>query len=59
MSVKIGHASIDENGKIYNGTAGDQTAKEVCTRDWYSRPWSVVLRCTDATMAEKIAVACE
>ena len=30
MSVTIGHASIDENGKAYNGAAGDQTAKEVC-----------------------------
>ena len=59
MSVTIGHASIDENGKAYNGTAGDQTAKEVCTRTWYNKSWDVVLRCTDATMAEKMAVACE
>lgn len=59
MSVIIGHASIDENGKAYNGTAGDQTAKEVCTRTWYHKSWDVVLRCTDAKMAEKMAVACE
>ena len=59
MSVTIGHASIDENGKAYNGAAGDQTAKEVCTRTWYNKSWDVVLRCTDATMAEKMAIACE
>ena len=59
MSVTIGHASIDENGKAYNGAAGDQTAKEVCTRTWYNKSWDVVLRCTDATMAERMAIACE
>lgn len=59
MNVTIGHASIDENGKAYNGAAGDQTAKEVCTRTWYNKSWDVVLRCTDATMAEKMAIACE
>lgn len=31
MSVLIGHASISENGTV-NGSAGDQTGKEVCTR---------------------------
>lgn len=59
MSVTIGHASIDENGKAYNGAAGDQTTKEVCTRTWYNKSWDVVLRCTDAAMAEKMAKACE
>ena len=59
MAVKIGHASIDENGKISGGTAGDQTKKEVCTRTWYSKPWGFVLRCKDATKAEKMALACE
>ena len=29
MAVKIGHASIDENGKAQGGAAGDQTKKEV------------------------------
>lgn len=59
MSVLLGHASIDENGKIHSGTAGDQTTKEVCTRSWYNKPWNVVLRCTDPIMAEKMAVAME
>ena len=59
MSVLIGHASIDENGKASGGRAGDQTKKELCTRNWYKKPWSVLLRPKDATMAEKIAIACE
>lgn len=58
--VKIGHASIDENGRATNGAAGDQTGKEVCTRNWYlnSKGW-VVLRCKDAAKREKIAEAME
>lgn len=59
MSVIIGHSSIDENGRAYNGTAGDQTAKEVCTRTWYNKSWDYVLRPTDSTIAEKMAKACE
>lgn len=59
MSVLIGHSSIDENGKAYNGTAGDQTKKEVCTRSWYNKSWDVVIRPKDAAMAEKMAIACE
>lgn len=59
MAVKIGHASIDENGKAYNGKAGDQTAKEVCTRNWYNGGWHTVLRCKDSGKAEKMAKACE
>lgn len=49
--VKIGHASIDENGKISGGKAGDQTGKEVCIRDWYSGKWNVLLVCTDTVVA--------
>jgi uncharacterized protein YraI len=59
MSVLIGHASIDENGKASGGKAGNQTKKELCTRNWYKKPWSVLLRPKDAIMAEKIAIACE
>lgn len=60
MAVKIGHASIDENRTAKGGSAGDQTGKEVCTRNWYlnSKGW-VVLRCKDAEMREKIAEAME
>lgn len=59
MSVKIGHASIDENGKIAGGAAGDSTAKEVCTRTWYNKSWNVLLRPKNKTLAEKSATACE
>ena len=59
MSVKIGHASIDEHGKISGGVAGDQTKTELCIRTWYSKPWEFVLRCKDSFKAEKMAVACE
>lgn len=59
MSVMIGHASIDENGKAQGGAAGDQTGKEVCTRTWYSKPWTCVIRANSSIVAEKIAKAME
>lgn len=59
MSVTIGHASIDENNKAKGGNAGDQTKKEVCTRSWYSKPWTCVIRPKDSAKAEKIAKAME
>jgi|GEM_PF-509706 len=59
MAVLIGHASIDENGKGAGGQAGDQTAKEVCTRNWYNKDWNVLIRCTDPEIAEKMAIAME
>lgn len=55
MTIKIGHASIDENGKIVGGKVGDQTGKEICVRNWYSKPWNVYLECTDKDIAEKSA----
>lgn len=55
----IGHASCDENKKAKNGIAGDQTGKEVCTRSWYSKPWTVVLRAKDERIAESMAKCCE
>jgi len=58
MSVKIGHASIGEDG-AKNNKAGDQTNKEVCTRSWYKSSWHTVLRPIDPEVAEKMAVACE
>lgn len=51
----IAHASINENGKASGGNLGDQTRKEVCTRSWYSKPWSCVIRFIDADMREKVA----
>lgn len=59
MAIKIGHASIDENGKIKNGNSGDQTNKEVCIRTWYSKGWQYVLRPKNSVLAEKSALACE
>ena len=59
MGVTIGHASIDENKTIKGGNAGDQTKKEVCTRSWYSKPWTCVIRPKDSAKAEKIAKAME
>lgn len=59
MAVKIGNASISENGTI-RGSAGDQTGREVTTRSWYrhSKGW-VTLRCLIPGMAESIARAME
>lgn len=51
MGVKIGHASIDENGHIAGGKVGDQTTKEICIREWYNKPWNVYLECTDIPLA--------
>ena len=59
MTVRIGHASIDENGRATGGTAGDQTGKEVVIRDWYNKPWNVLLRPVRSELAEKSAAACE
>ena len=59
MSVKIGHATYDENGKASGGSAGDQTGKEVTTRGWYNGSWHTVLRPVRPELAEKSAKACE
>lgn len=49
----ITHASINELNKIKGGQLGDQTGKEVCTRSWYSKPWSCVIRAKDGNIAIK------
>ena len=59
MSIKIGHASIDENGRISGGIAGDSTGKEVCIRQWYSKPWQYYLECTDDSIANTAATYME
>ena len=59
MAVRIGHASIDENGRASGGTAGDQNGKELCARDWYAKGWNVLLRPVRADLAEKSAAAME
>ena len=58
MSIKIGHASADERGKASGGTGGDQTGKEVTTRNWYNGGWTVLLRAKDAAVRVWIAKAC-
>lgn len=56
MSVKIGSARIDENGKATGGKAGDQTGKELSTQSWYkhAKGWRV-FRAKSPEVAEKIA----
>ena len=44
MTVTLGMAAKDENGKYRGGKAGDQTGKEVYLCGWYSRPWDTVIR---------------
>lgn len=56
--IKIGHASISEHGTI-NGAKGDQTKREVCIRDWYSKGWNVLLRPKTRSIADSSAKACE
>lgn len=59
MAVLIGHASIDERGKAKGGLAGDQTGKEVYTRNWYDKGWDAVLRPKTNALAENSARLCE
>ncbi len=62
MAVRIGHASISENGNAgWDGRAkaGDQTGLEVKISYWYNKDWLVVLRPKDPAVAEKSAAACE
>ena len=58
MAITIGHASIDERGKINGGSSGDQTGKEVCTRSYYmhSKGW-YLLRPKSIEHADAIAEA--
>ena len=60
MSVKIGSARIDENGRAHGGQSGDQTGKEVSTQAWYlsSKGWRVY-RAKNPAVAEKIAQCME
>ena len=58
MAVLIGHASISEKGTI-EGAKGDSTGKEVCTRTWYSKPWSYMAIHPDPDVRERHAKAVE
>ena len=59
MAVYIGQASIDENGGIKNGQAGNQSGRELNKSSWYSGGWTLLIRAKDPKMAEKMAKACE
>ena len=59
MAVLIAHASIDSRGKTKGDVAGDQTGKEVCTRNWYNKEWDAVLRPKTTALAENSARICE
>ena len=59
MTVQIAMASHDENGRYSGGIAGDQTGQEVQIRNWYSRPWDVVIRARNSAVASRIAQAME
>lgn len=58
MSIKVGSARIDENGKLSGGAAGDQTGSEVSTQNYYmhSKGW-FLLRPKDVSDANAIAKA--
>lgn len=58
MAVRIGHASISEKGTV-NGAKGDQTRREVCIRDYYSKPWDFAAIHPDANVREKHAKTVE
>lgn len=38
------HASINENNQTEGGKTGDQTGQEICTRSYYNKPWTYILR---------------
>lgn len=58
MSITIGSARHDENGRIRGGKAGDNTGSEVKTQAYYlhNKGW-LAFRCEDANKANKIAYA--
>ena len=59
MAVYIGQASIDENGGIKNGKAGNQSGRELNRSNWYNGGWTLLIRAKDPKTAEKMAKACE
>lgn len=52
---KISNSGSDERGSYSGGAAGDQTGREWSIVNWYSRPWTCVLRHPDAKVRELIA----
>lgn len=58
MSVLIGSARLNENGKTTDGCPGDQTGREVGIQEWYmhTKAW-IVLRAKTPAVREAIAYA--
>lgn len=58
MSLMVGSARIDENGKISGGKPGDQTGNEVSTQPYYvhSKGW-ICMRPKNVAVANAIAEA--
>lgn len=52
---KISNSGSDERGSYSGGVAGDQTGREWSIVNWYSRPWTCVLRHPDPKVRELIA----
>lgn len=50
----ISNCSHDENGRYRDGNAGDQNSEWV-VRSWYNRPWTVILRHPDESVANELA----
>lgn len=55
--IQVISASIGENGSIHGGEPGDQTGAEVYVRNWYSKPWNLMLRYPDINIARAAATA--
>lgn len=57
--IKLGSASIDENGKAVGGKIGDQTGREIRIQPFYDYPWTHYIEYPDKTIAEKAAAYME
>ncbi len=55
MGTQCGWASLDENGNISGGSAGDQTGQEVKLGNWYNFGQNTVLRFNDRSVASRAA----
>lgn len=51
----ISNSGKDENSGTKGGKAGDQTGHEWELKPWYNRPWTVILRYPDQSVALTIA----
>lgn len=54
----IGHASQNEFGGGTGGKKGDQTGREVCTREYYLGGWNILLRPKNPIKAQIMVDSC-